>query len=274
MFGDKVVIWENDIGQSITFDNEDTLFVESIDMTGTAGIHTVESLAMADGQVSVAHHLSAKTIPCSFAWYGEDDDGTMRNTLAQIFSPLQSGTLTVLTKQSGYSSSQQYQIDCYPQSVPVFKRDTNLNIWRFEVDFVADYPYWRKGVEKVVTLNGASVKIDSQCPFDIAPVIYIPAKPDSIIVLLTCYRRNSSESWSTQTPAFTVAARNYALWIDVKTMRVRKASGAYADQVISVTADIDKALIRYGENLFVCTGSGGAADDPKLYYYDLSMGEV
>lgn len=194
MFGDKVVIWENDIGQSVTFDNEGTLFVESIDMTGTAGIHTVESLAMADGQVSVAHHLSAKTIPCSFAWYGEDDDGTIKRRLAQIFSPLHSGTLTVLTSHSGYSASAQYQIGCRPQNVPTFKRDTNLNVWRFDVDFVADFPYWRHGAEQVVTLNSSNVVVTSSCPFDIPPVIYIPAVSDGQVVIATRHRLNSSES--------------------------------------------------------------------------------
>lgn len=271
MFGDKVVIWENDIGQSITFGNEGTLFVESIDMTGTAGIHTVESLAMADGQVSVAHHLSAKTIPCSFALYG--DDSTMRDRLAQIFSPLRSGTLTVLTRHSGYSVSEQYQIDCRPQNVPTFKRDTDLDVWRFDVDFVADFPYWRHGAEQVVKLNSSHVVVTSECPFNIPPVIYIPAVADQVVIA-TSHRLNTSDSWSPQVDAFTVNARNYAVWIDVQTMRVRKANGTYADQVISVTADIDKALVRYGQNAFYCAGAGVESEIPKLYYYNLSMGEV
>lgn len=272
MFGDKVVIWENDLGQSVTFDNEDALFVESIDMTGTGGIHTVESLADADGQVSVAHHLGPKPIPCSFALYG--DDSTMRDRLAQIFSPLRSGTLTVLTRHSGYSVSEQYQIDCRPQNVPTFKRDPDLDVWRFAVDFTADFPYWRHGAEHVVTLNSSNVVVTSNCTFDIPPVIYIPAVSDRQVVIATSHRLTSADSWSTQTSAFTVSARNYAVWIDVQTMRVRKASGAYADQVISVTADIDKALIRYGQNAFYCAGTGVESESPKLYYYELSMGEV
>ena len=52
MRGEKNVIYENSLGQRISFDNK-KLFIESIDMTGTTGIHASESLASADGQTSV-----------------------------------------------------------------------------------------------------------------------------------------------------------------------------------------------------------------------------
>ena len=74
MRGNKTAVWQNGTGQEIVFDNR-TFFLEDIDMTGTAGIHTVETLARADGQVSIAHQLAAKTIPCSFAWYDSTQEG-------------------------------------------------------------------------------------------------------------------------------------------------------------------------------------------------------
>ena len=123
-------------------------------------------------------------------------------------------------------------------------------------------------------LNSSNVVVISNCPFDIPPVIYIPAVANGSVVIATSHRLTSADSWSTQTSAFTVSARNYAVWIDVQTMRVRKANGTYADQVISVTADIDKALVRYGQNAFYCAGVGVESEIPKLYYYNLSMGEV
>ena len=268
MFGDKVVIWENDIGQSITFDNEGTLFVESIDMTGTSGIHTAEALAMADGQVSVAHHLSAKTIPCSFAWYGEDDDGTMRNTLAQIFNPLQSGTLTVLTKHSDYSDLEQYQIDCRPQNVPTFRRDVNLNIWRFDVDFMADYPYWRKGSRRGIMhefpTGGALTFSNTACPFVICPVITLPKATTGIFTL-------NGET-------FSVLAHDFEVTIDTQNFTVRKTSGTNRDcwEVLNSYVDLSKLRVYYGTNTYAYSATPTDNTKNKLFiwWYVLSMGEV
>ena len=116
MTGNKTAVWRNALGQEIVFDNR-TFFLESIDMTGTSGIHTVESLAMTDGQVTLGHHLGAKTIPCSFAWKDVRDDRWMQEHLPALFNPLIGGTLTVRTREETYS------IDCYPTDVPVFKRE-------------------------------------------------------------------------------------------------------------------------------------------------------
>ena len=119
MRGNKTAVWRNALGQEIVFDNR-TFFLESIDMTGTAGIHTAESLAMTDGQVTLDHHLGAKTIPCSFAWKDVKDDRWMQAYLTSLFNPTVSGTLTVYTRE------ETYQIDCYPQDFPVFQRDSGV----------------------------------------------------------------------------------------------------------------------------------------------------
>ena len=66
MNGRKTAVWEDALGQRIVFDNK-TFFLESIDMTGTSGVNTVENLAFADGQKTIKRKLGAKTIPCSFS---------------------------------------------------------------------------------------------------------------------------------------------------------------------------------------------------------------
>lgn len=263
----KKVKWKNALGQEMFFDNR-VFFCEYIDMTGTAGVHTVESLAAADGQTTTGHQLGAKTIPCTFAWKDRQNDSFMHRHLVSIFSSLAEGTMTVTTE------SDTYRINCYPQNIPVFKRDANVPyVWRWDVDFTADFPYWRRGTEQSVSLDSNATLITSDCPFDIPPVICVPAN-DSPIVLMTQHRCTSGDSWSDQTPAFTVSPRNYPVWIDVQTMKVTKADGTKCDQVIDVRAAIDRALISYGQNYFVCTGTFTSENRPTVSYYRLSAGEV
>jgi len=262
MIGNKNVVWRNALGQTITFDNV-RFFVEEIDMTGTSGIHTVESLAGTDGQQTVDHHLAAKTIPCSFAVKDVEDDVYMQRYIAQIFSPLGEGTLTVYTRDNKYS------IACYPQSVPVFKRDQSVPcVYRFSVDFVADYPYWRKGelIEKTYSGlpgSGSSRTLTSRCPFEIPPDIYIPASSGAVLVQL--YLRGAPSQ------GFRLLARDFPVLVRCKDFKVLNAdTGEDCSQYLDVTAELDSIRIRYGVNNVVISPDNGAS----LSYYELSMGEV
>lgn len=262
MVGNKNVVWRNALGQTITFDNV-RFFVEEIDMTGTSGLHTVESLAGTDGQQTVDHHLAAKTIPCSFAVKDVEDDVYMQRYIAQLFSPLGEGTLTVYTRDNKYS------IACYPQSVPVFKRDQSVPcVYRFSVDFVADYPYWRKGelIEKTYSGlpgSGSSRTLTSRCPFEIPPDIYIPASSGAVLVQL--YLRGAPSQ------GFRLLARDFPVLVRCKDFKVLNAdTGEDCSQYLDVTAELDSIRIRYGVNNVVISPDNGAS----LSYYELSMGEV
>ena len=260
MRGNKTAVWRNGTGQEIVFDNR-TCFLEDIDMTGTSGIHTVESLARADGQVSITHQLAAKTIPCSFAWYDStQEDDYMREKLTQLFNPLMSGTLTVYTRENVYA------IDCYPQDFPVFKRVSGLPVWRWNVDFVADYPYWRKGTERHAELSELPVDnlgrhyLMSSCPFAIAPNIYLPA--------------SAYYNW------FAISGKgmtihnheNNAIIIKAGTLEVVNAdTGENCNYLIDAQYAIESLRINYGKNRVVY---GGSANGVLLSYYNLSMGEV
>lgn len=258
MRGNKTAVWRNALGQEIVFDNR-TFFLESIDMTGTAGIHTVESLAMTDGQVTLDHHLGAKTIPCSFAWKDMQDDRWMQAYLTGLFNPTVSGTLTVYTRE------ETYQIDCYPQDFPVFQRDSGVSyVWRWSVDFVADYPYWRKGTQRVHTLTSAQSTLVSRCPFEIAPDIYLPA---------------CGELWlAINGKGMTISAHEEAIVIKTETLEVITADdGENCNYLIDAQYEIDRLRIRYGTNTVICAlRSNNQLPDgeSRLCYYNLSMGEV
>ena len=260
MTGNKTAVWRNALGQEIVFDNR-TFFLESIDMTGTSGIHTVESLAMTDGQVTLGHHLGAKTIPCSFAWKDVRDDRWMQEHLPALFNPLIGGTLTVRTREETYS------IDCYPTDVPVFKREAVPYVRRWTVDFVADTPYWRKGTKRNVLLSDLPLEngnrlLMSRCPFEIAPDIYLPASGDLWLAI--------------NGKGFSVSDHEEPIIIKTGAFEVAAAdNGQDRSYLIDEQYDIDCLRISYGKNAITCgLRSGGSPNGVSLSYYHLSMGEV
>lgn len=249
MRGDKIVIYENSFHQKAVF-NQKYLFCESIDMTGLSGIHSVQNLAFADGQATVSHQLGAKNIPCSFAFKNTQNDEYTKNLLENIFIPKSLGTLTVITKDNIYS------IDCYPQNVPVFKRDEVKFVYRFDVDFVADFPYWQKGAEIPLTLSNAETLVYSNNNIDLPMRIVFPSGP------ATLFNVNGK--------GFTLKKHTMPLTVDTQTFTVKDSQGKNQNQYIDATAELDEIFFHFGENKIICS----PFTDVKILYYQLSCGEM
>ena len=250
MRGDKIVIYENSLGQRIVFDSRQ-LFAEYIDMTGTSGIHSVQNLAFADGQATVSHQLGAKNIPCSFAFKNTQNDEYTKNLLENIFIPKSLGTLTVITKDNIYS------IDCYPQNVPVFKRDEVKFVYRFDVDFVSDNSLWRKGNEISVTLNSAETVILSDNPHDLPMKILFPSS-------------NTATLFNVNGKGFILKSHTMPFTVDTQTFTVKDTQGKNQTQYIDATAELDEIFFHFGENKIICS----PFTDVKILYYQLSCGEM
>lgn len=244
----KRVIWKNDIGMEIVFDNR-RLFFESIDMTGTAGVHTVESLASSDGQTTLAHQIGAKTIPCSFALMDRYGDRWLQKNLPLFFSPAIDGTLIVDTE------SDRYTIRCYPQNIPVFKRSEVPYIWRFDVDFVADFPYWSMG-KRTLELEYPTTVIESASPIKTPVKISFPT--------------NGATPFNINGKGFTLLNCESPLTVDTRDFSVRDAQGIDRNNYIDATAPLDKIFLRYGENMIFCPNYQGVV----ISYDILSMGEL
>ena len=244
----KTVIWKPDGRQELKLDNR-RLFVESIDMTGTAGIHTVEALAFSDGQETIAHQLGAKTIPCSFALSDRTGDRWLRENLPLFFDPSKEGTLTVL------SGTERYTIRCYPQNVPVFKRDSVPYVWRFDVDFVADFPYWSRG-RRTEQLTAAVTTVVSDSPFDTPITISFPA--------------NNPTPFNINDYGFTLKSCTVPLIVDTRDFSVKDAQGNDKNNFIDALAPLNRMRIRYGENTIFCPEYSGV----EMSFDILSMGEI
>ena len=248
MRGEKNVIYENSFGQRIEFDNK-KLFIENIDMMGNTGIHATESLAFADGQTSVYHKLGAKTIPCSFALKNVDLDFYTKLYLEGIFNPNISGTLTVITKKDIY------KIECRPQDVPAFKRDGKF-VYRFDVDFVADFPYWQKGAEISLTLSTAETFVYSNNPIELPMKIVFPA--------------DEATPFGVNGKGFTLKNHDFQITVNTQNFKVTNSSGQNCNQYIDAAAPIDEMSFKFGQNRIFCPIYSGV----QIFYYDLSLGEI
>ena len=249
MRGDKIVIYENRLHQRAVFDQK-YLFCESIDMTGTAGIHFTEQPALADGQAIVFSKLSAKTVQCSFAFKNTHDNFT-KTMLENIFNPKISGTLTVITK------NHTYKLGVRPQNQPSFKRDTVKFIYRFDVDFVSESSLWKMDSEITVPLTSAETTLLSENPYD------LPIK----IVFPNC---NSSTLFNVNGKGFTLKPHTMPLTVDTQNFSVRDVNGANQNQYIDATAQLDEVYFRFGENKIICSPFA----DVQIFYYQLSNGEM
>lgn len=250
MRGDKIVIYENGLHQRAVFDQK-YLFCESIDMTGTAGVHFTEQPALADGQAIVFSKLSAKTIPCSFAFKNTKDDSFTKTMLENIFNPKISGTLTVITK------NHTYELSVRPQNQPTFKRDMVKFIYRFDVDFVSESSLWKMDSEITVPLTAAETTLLSENPYD------LPIK----IVFPNC---NSSTLFNVNGKGFTLKPHTMPLTVDTQNFSVRDVNGANQNQYIDATAQLDEVYFRFGENKIICSPFA----DVQIFYYQLSNGEM
>lgn len=257
MIGEKTAVYRNDLGQEIVMDNH-VIFLETIDMTGVSGVHSSETLAGADGQVTVDHHLGPRTIPCSLALYDRYGDGYWREKLGNIFSPLLSGTLTVYTKKN------KYVIEVRPQNNPTFKRESR-KVWKFSVDFVADDPYWKTGKEKSVFLpNAQDVTIVNPCPYEIAPTIFLPATEINGHLNINGHI------------GFYLNHHDFDIKVDTSRFRVTNAeTGENCNQYIDATYDLSVIRLRHGENIVSFEYHGTPPGEPPgLRYTLLSQGEV
>lgn len=251
------MIYRNALGQEVVFDNR-VLYLEAIDMIGTPGVHTTESLAMSDGQRTIRHQLGAKTIPCSFAVKDVGNVEWLKNRLTEVFFPKLNGTMTVETMYG------HYEIDCYPINVPSFRMAENDGVWRFDVDFVADYPYWRKGDERMIVFENSgafSKTVNSFCPYDIAPKILFPASTSTTVLHI-----NGA--------GFSVDAHDFPILMTTtpKFSMINTISGVACTNYLNSSASIGSLLIKYGNNTVQVVS--GVPTGITLRYHDLSMGEM
>lgn len=261
MIGRKTAVYRNELGQEVVMDNR-TIFLEYIDMTGVSGRHIREALAGTNGQTTVESFLDAKVIPCSLAFYDRTrtagGDYITSELLGQIFSPELRGVLTVYTR-----TGRKYSIDVRPQNNPTFKRDAK-RVWRTDIEFFADFPYWRLGEEKSITLTQAGyTSFTSNCVHNIPVRILFPVGYSGPF-RINDYGFNVNL-------AMNKVERDFPLWVDTLSCTVKDENGEQKNQWIGIAAPLNMMYLRFGDNKLFTADADPA---PIVYYNKLSLGEV
>lgn len=250
----KTLKYTNTAGISIEANTGKRLYCSNMDLSGVNGIFATENYAFSHGQVTVSRNIGARTIPCQFIFNDRCNDEAFRNKLCAVFSPLLTGTLTIETGSRLHGST--YEIDVYPAAVPVFRRDTVNYLWKFEVDFIADYPFFRKKKQQIITLTDAYTIIKSDSPIDVPLEITFPES-----AVFTNYATGAG---------FTLHQHpdNKAVTVNTKDFSVIDEDGNDVNHLIGMSDDISRVGLVYGDNNIFC-----ACGSPVVMkWYDLVLG--
>lgn len=253
----KKVLYKTPVGD-IYFDNK-TLFCEQMDLTGTAGVFRSDSLALSDGQVTTGVNLQARTIPMSFAFKDRHNDAYMRERLAALFSPLNSGELVVRTDYNTYT------ITVRPKDIPVFTRDKNVSyVWRWNVDFIADFPYWRKGLQQHQATWDRSMYLTVHN----SSLCNVPMEIKFFGGTVTVFgNRTTGSGFFEARPG-----DNEYIIVNSLNFTVKNQNGEDCNQCIEATTQLDQVYLQPGDNVLELPSSGEVR--PVVYWWDLSLGVI
>lgn len=252
----KSVTYKAENGLEVTFDCCSDLLCEYLDTTSLQGVFATSTLLGSDGQVTTSALIGAKTVVGQFAVDIIDEDRRQKTLdyIKKVFNPKNKknkGKLIVRSKND-------YEIECRPSAVPQFKRDRNVSyIYRFDVDFVCDYPYFKQcGVITKPLVNGDNV-IFSASEIDTPVEIYISDCTGGAIINL---ENANIEMLSCDNAT-----------VSTKTFTATDDSGNDVTNKINVSSNIEDFKLHYGKNnIFLAVNSGGAV----LRYYYLTTGVI
>lgn len=237
----KKVIFKNCYGEEIAFGKKFPLYVEKINTFGITGRFTSDSIIGSPGQYTAFLGDSGKTITAEFAYWNRlRDDMTLRK-IERVFTPLKTGLLTVFDEDDMI-----YTIEAYPNSMPVFQRSGSVLKW--SVNFQADYPYWEKGYEDIVT----------EVPQNTVTAVYNPGMiPVSPVLILPQSRPSRTISkTSGQAASFSVdSSPDNVLTINTRDFTVVDENGNNKNNLLYASAALDEFFLEPGVNYLYCIQS-------------------
>ncbi len=253
-------MYTNSYGMSGRFGFRKPFFLERIDAVSIQGAFSTDVLAQSVGQITVSKTLAARSIVCDFGLFLTDKESRDKilNDMVALFNPLSNGVLKIET------SNNTYEIDCYPNAVPSIQKNDNVySVYRFTVDFICDYPYFRKSglITKNLKPKNGYTDIYSNSAVDTPVEIVVPAN--------TGYPINNNTIGS----GFTVNnPSDKKIFINTKDFTVIDEDGKDVSNYIDATADLGDFYLKYGYNHIFCPCT---AEKPvALRYYDYALGVV
>ena len=241
----KTGYYENAVGR-VEFKKTGPVYMSKIDASGAGVEAQSEELIGAPGAVTMGLRARSRVIPASFQ-FADIGYPMDRDFLAAVFSPLMSGTLVL------HGELDDYAIDCRPQEAPSFVRNSGVDyLWDFDVSFIADYPFFRRGAQRVATASGTVFcKTVNGTPITIE------------------YGAGKGGLFSLNGKQFTVTSgHERPIIIDTKNMTITDDRGQPANDAIENfwTAPLESWGMNYGNNYLLLAGGS-----PVVRWYELVL---
>lgn len=231
----KKVKFKNCYGEEIVFKKHYPLYFEQINTFGISGRFTVQELAFCDGQQTIDYSASGKTVPAKFAYWDKENDIFKRKKLERVFAPLRPGILTV------YDDWDKYEIAAYPSGTPDFS-EPGRNVYKWDVNFISDDPYWKRmpmrsdvfigGLEKIINYAGSSESF---------PVITFPPTNGNSCLLII------SNSAGVGT-GFTIKTYDKPVTVNCENMDITDSTGEDCSHYLDTSANLSQAYFSPGKN--------------------------
>lgn len=254
----KMLKYENESGLSLCFRNKKPYYFEKIDATGLSGNFTSDTLAGAVGQITTNKSIGARTVVCDFAlWLTDERNRTDRlNYIINLLNPMKSGILTLVTDTATY------EIECYPSAVPSILKEKEIStVYRFTVDFICDYSYFRQlGVINKPITKGTNIINSSSVP-DTPIKIYIPdCSKGAVIQFHNALGNNTLK----------LLAVDGAVTVDTEKFTAVTDKGEDVTGKINLLSKIENCKLTYGENKIVFDVPASIT----ISYYNLALGVI
>ena len=242
----KKVLYQNSSGFQAAFYTYKLPLCESIDASGVGADFISDSLAFGDGQITTYKKLKPRQIPADFALSIIDEKEAERklNYMTKLFNPLDDGKLTIVNDIGTF------EIYCSPAETPSFDNSKVSYVYRFSVDFICDYPYFKQLGSLGATIEvGTSTEIISNSVPDTPVQIFIPDCSNGATLVLN--NRNGSAK-------IEILPYDKALTIDTQTFTAINANGIDVTKKIKVSSSIEDFVLTYGKNTLYLTGADSA----------------
>lgn len=253
----KRIRYRSDNGLIFEFGDRAPYFLEKIDAASISGVFTTDIIPDCVGQVTTSRTFGARTVECELAVTFDSPDMELfkKQILSEItecFNPLSNGTLEIETDTGVY------EINCYPQESPKFDNGKLPYIYRFTVDLVCDYPYFKnKRVNKKDLPANTSIIINSSSVID----------NREIIITIPSFDENFTlTNKSTNKEIRLIKFGGGKVVLDVLNYSLTAVGNVDVSQFIDVNCDIENFCLKRGKNELLSNL------DSMIEYRDILLG--
>lgn len=242
--------YRNFYGKEIYFDNK-KYFAEEIQIGGTSARYNSLRLFDSPGAVTDDYGYDVMPIHIRFALLDKSDNRDNRDLAGSLFASVKPGILTV------YTDDDEYSIELHLTQTPVFNK-VNTHVWRWEADFIADYPFFQKG------------RLPNRKTIESYTTIVYNTSPVPVPVKIRFYKDTPFKN-QTSGKGFSVSLPQGADWIEVdtKNFNITDSSGNNANNCVSIYDEIDEVMLLPGKNEIFCPTYSSGGNNNTLEWWEL-----